>query len=369
MSNFHNIGAPSSAPWEQYSSTPAPQAAENTSLPTPTADQPALHRLTHVSAGQRPVTRPHFLGPGSVRATSTGWLQRYLLGPDAQQDERVLAQAIVNACGDRSLRLGRWEAQTNERARYGKQLEGSLTLVADFRPVEHGQFGLLSAGLWDSDARRLRAFISASSAMRPPFSAAVSETAQPVAAQRIFTEVIRQSIGSLVGQQFQRWDQQDVKTLIERKLGSESAQDHQLLLQTLTNRLSGQTSEAKLDVVQVWADEKNLTDAALATRDTRHPAVRSLEERLERFLNNPAFLEPQSKVFALLTPDSRNSCRKSTASANETGTAYYRSPLYGRIFKDKRGPIVALEEIYELIHPMQEVLRHQAILDWTPLTD
>lgn len=368
MSNFHSVDASSPAPWEHYSSTPAPRAAENTSLPTPTADQPALRRLTNVSAAQRPVTRPHFLGPGSVRATSIEWLQWYL-GPDAQQDERVLAQAIINACGDRSLRLGRSEAQTNERARYGKRLEGSLTLVADFHPVEHGQFGLLSAGLWDSDARRLKAFISASSVMRLPVSAAVSETTQPVAAQRVFTEVIRQSIASIVGQQFQRWDQPDVKTLIERKLGSESAQDHQLLLQTLTNRLSGQMSEAKLGVVQVWADEKNLTDAALATRDTRHPAVRTLEERLETFLNNPDFLEPQSKVFGLLTPDSRNSCRKRTASANETGTAYYRSPLYGRIFKDKRGPIVALEEIYELIHPMLEELRHKAILDWTPLTD
>lgn len=48
-----------------------------------------------------------------------------------------------------------------------------------------------------------------------------------------------------------------------------------------------------------------------------------------------------------------------------TGT-HYVSVLYWRVFRDSRGPVAAINDIRDLIAPLNEQQRYQAIKDWIP---
>ncbi len=87
---------------------------------------------------------------------------------------------------------------------------------------------------------------------------------------------------------------------------------------------------------------------------------RELQNALAAQNRNPAFSTPRDEILKMLPPAERRYAMMIGFSSDTR----FNSPLYRRVFADSRGPVAAINDIRDLIEPLPEQQRYQAIKDW-----
>ncbi|NRO99414.1 hypothetical protein GWC77_26380 [Paraburkholderia sp. NMBU_R16] len=133
----------------------------------------------------------------------------------------------------------------------------------------------------------------------------------------------------------------------------------------LSNQLHGASSNRKGEIIKRWGETATI-DSAMEGRDMRTSHDRTLQNRLAIQEMNSDFTVPRDEILDRLKDyKERHTVAQKSVFANSQG---YTSPLYRRVFRDHRGPVVAIKEIRDLIAPLPENRCYQAILDWQPPT-
>ncbi|WP_144030409.1 hypothetical protein [Burkholderia sp. AU6039] len=292
--------------------------------------------------------------------------------------------------------MGNPASQWTTRAQYGQRLEtsqGAASLVVNFRTRADGRFDLVSAGMRDSANPGRKVTIAAPrnastsgqaqpvltltplppsappSAQTPQFPVQHSATPvvspfslplQPEDAPRAFSPPISRGITQIVNG-LTRWDRQAARTQIETKLRSMPENEQQIFLMHLKTQLSGKASGAKPAIIQNWAATGSVAPA-MARPDMRSDRMRELQNALAAQCKIPAFREPLDEILGMLPYAERHTASYITISRDNN----YNSLLYRRVFRDSRGPVAAMNDIRDLIAPLDEQQRYQAIKDWVP---
>jgi hypothetical protein len=381
-----------SSQWHNYSGLPPSQTGNN-SVPS-FSQRASASQFGELASGRQAVPHPPTLQRGMVSGSSTGWLLAYRNSRDP--DEGALAAAVTQAIQDSSLALGNPASQTTTRAQYGQRLvtpHGTFSLLANFRTRPDGGFDLVSAGMRDSANPDRKVMIRApqnadtsgqaqpipNPAPLPPSAPPPAQTPQfpvhhpgtpvagpssrplqPAIAPPAFSKEISRGIRQIVNGLL-RWEQQTARNQIETRLHAAPADEQQILLMHLNAQLSGKAGDTKPAIIQNWAATASVARAT-AGSDIRTDRERELQDALAAQLNDPAFRRPRDEILGMLPLLER----RSAGGISSDGSRNYRSVLYRRVFSDRRGPVAAINDIRDLIAPLHEQQRYQAIKDWVP---
>ncbi|MBN3847606.1 hypothetical protein G3N58_12315 [Paraburkholderia sp. Ac-20342] len=196
-----------------------------------------------------------------------------------------------------------------------------------------------------------------------PVAGSSSQPLQPVVALPAFSPSISRGITQIVNE-LPRWEQQAARAEIETKLRSMPADEQQTLLMHLNTRLSGKASDTKPAVIRNWAATDSVA-TVIEGRDMRTDRERELQTALADQNSNPDFRISRDEVLGMLRGAQRRAAMHIGIGPYGTGT-HYVSVLYWRVFRDSRGPVAAINDIRDLIAPLNEQQRYQAIKDWIP---
>jgi hypothetical protein len=367
-----------SSQWNNYSQ-PAPRQPNNTPA-RPSSLRADFGPLSELRGTRQTVQYPQTLQAGMVNQSSIAWLDGYKGSTDA--GERALAKAVVFAIGDSTLSLGNPESQNAGRALYGKHLQtgrGTVSILVNLKPLGDGTFDLKSAAMRDGADESRKVIITA------PVNAGVSAQAQPnptpqfpvqhsgtpavgpssqplgpVAAPPQFSRQISTGINRVLAE-LTLWDRTEAQGQIENKLRSVPVNEQTALLIYLTTQLSGKTSDAKPAIIQNWAATATV-DRAMEGGDMRTERERELQNALTEQNRNLAFSKPRDEILEMLPHATRRAAGRIDISRGDQFT----SPLYSRVFSDRRGPVAAITDIRNLIEPLPARERYEAIKQWVP---
>lgn len=377
MMSTHPVSkSPLLTPSEPYPAPTSPNLAER---PRPAISVQATSNDQYggLAAMRQQVSHPPVLKSGMVSGCSIQWLNHYI--NSGHDGARALACAISQGIAEGSLQLGNPKAQSARRAQYGKCVEmpdGSATVLANFQPLKDGQFKLLNAYMRSAAGRIMiapnrngnRVAASAVSASSGPVAAAehrptanLSFPPSPsVVARPEFSKKVRKSIHRVVDQ-LPKWEQKAARDTIESKLGMTPEDQHTILLQQLIADLSGKRSDSKPTIICEWASKATL-ETAMAGWDLRSSSARTLEANLAKLRANPEFKHAFQAIVALM-PDSQS--RRLILQTTAIGNAY-RSVLFNRVFRDPRGPLIAIKDILNRIKTLPAHRRYAEIKAFIP---
>ena len=301
-----------------------------------------------------------------INDASLLWVKDYKNSADPA--EVNIATTALKAIESNALSLGNPKAQSEKKAQYGANLRDSeekyCTLLANFRPNRTGDFNLTFLAMLDAETREKIELMPP----RPTIESADQETYDKnESLATVGKQQDEKNKSLLIGNKktikilvssLNKWEQKPCLELIKQKLHTIPLSQQQLLLQSLTVRLSNMNAAEKRPSIEQWAKSET-ADKVLERRDQRSLKTKQLQDKLSNHLKDPQFLELHDEICNSLPLEQRSHIRCIKIASDK-----FASPLYSRVFSGTQPPIDNMRSIKDCMNQSASLFKYNALLGW-----
>lgn len=307
-------------------SNPSVPLSEPTQAGAPSLGTPGQH------ARQQSLIRQLPSGPSRTRqpSASTSLHQRTADLPGSTPDARIERHdpGVIEINSDTE------EASTRKRP-------------AGSSPPEAGQ-----------SVKRTHVVISDSDEEQPQVVAAAAQAPAPAE----LTKTVKGHINRIVNFFTFKSEKQAARNEIEQKLGKMPANEHVTTLLGLITQLSAPNVDKKAKIAEWVAKPTTIADI-VSSSDMRKSRKCELQDALAREMANPEFKHVAQEINQMI-PFNFKARHVLTDPSIKNGN--YNSVLFRRVFADSRGPLTAINAIWDHLLTMDKSVRYAALKSWKP---